>query len=362
MGQICQQCSKTNEDEKTTFLFSNEKETNYDTKLDPKMAKSKNKGFTFNEDFYENKLSQLIIIQKYIIQKHIRKMVKTILPKENEEIYNRFLKDFTTSTLTNTESQLKRFKYVPSNKPANKLYYCKILVNYSKNNFYSGQVDIRSLKNGNGFLLQSDGTKFIGNWENDSLEGFGRIIDINGDLYEGNFVNSKLNGIGKMVSLDREYSYLGNWIDHTRVGKGKEETNEYSYEGDFINNKKEGMGKQYFKILEENYEGEFTNDEITGQGNYTWSNNNTFTGKFIKGMMNGFGIYNWQDGSYYKGSYNNNLKEGYGEYKMHNGKIYKGPFVDGKPHGRGVLEFQGKTLEVEFNEGKIIKNSQKKKI
>ena len=57
--------------------------------------------------------------------------------------------------------------------------------------------------------------------------------------------------------------------------------------------------------------------------------------------------------------YLNNIKEGFGEYRFKNGKKYKGPYKNGKAHGIGVIIMKdGKTREVEFVNGKIVKKNE----
>ena len=241
------------------------------------------------------------------------------------------------------------------------LYYCKILINYIENSFFSGQVDTQLNKHGKGFLLKNDGSKYTGTWVNNKFEGQGTFIDSDGTLHEGEFKKNLLNGQGKKISFDNNYSYIGSWKENNKSGIGSEETSEYIYTGNFENNKKQGKGKFFLKILNENYEGEFTEDEITGNGTYLWSNKDIYTGELFESKMNGKGVYRWPDGSEYKGDYILNVKEGFGEYKMKDNKIYRGPFINGKPEGKGTLEINGKINDVEFVNGKLKKDDNKKK-
>ena len=68
------------------------------------------------------------------------------------------------------------------------------------------------------------------------------------------------------------------------------------------------------------------------------------------------GEYFWKSGEYYYGEYINGIKEGIGKFKYKNGKIYEGMFKNGKPNGRGKIKYNDKEIEVEFNNGKLIKN------
>lgn len=72
--------------------------------------------------------------------------------------------------------------------------------------------------------------------------------------------------------------------------------------------------------------------------------------------MHGKGIYKWPDGGEYLGEYINNIKEGFGKFKWPNGKEFEGYFHDGKPHGNGFMYVNTEKFEVEFSDGKLIKN------
>jgi hypothetical protein len=285
-------------------------------------------------------------------------LIKNILPKEIDNVYNQSMPKFTTSTLEKAEAALNPFVFRIGEVKREKLFFTKVLLKRGNNSIYSGFVNIRTKPHGQGFMIKEDGTKHIGNWENGEFTGFGRCISSKGDYYEGTFSNLKMHGSeGKFISADKDIFFCGDWENGLRQGKGREETSEYLYEGDFNNNKKEGTGKKYFKMLDETYKGDFKDDEQTGRGLYFCNNSDVFDGDFVKGKMHGTGVYKWHDGSEYKGQYIDNIKEGFGEYKMQNGKIYRGPFLAGQPHGKGTVEKDGKTTDVEFCEGKIIKKS-----
>jgi hypothetical protein len=343
-------------------MFSNEKATDFEQDHKAKSGKPKEKDIDLT--YYETRMEKVKKAQKCWIRQFTKFSVKNILQKETDAEYERVLREYTTETLEKTESVLSSFEFKSERRIGQKTFFAKILLRNHEmwgKALFSGNVDIKTKKHGDGFLITSDGNKFIGNWVEDCFSGFGRAIDNKGNLFEGNFLNYKLHGNGKMVSFEKDYCYVGNWVEGKREGKGREETNEYWYEGDFLENKKEGVGKHFFKFLDETYHGEFKDDEINGTGVYKCNNNDTFTGDFWKGKMHGKGIYKWHDGSEYKGDYVNNVKEGFGEYKMQNSKIYRGPFVDGKPHGKGSVESDGKVQDVEFHEGKIKKNPKNNK-
>lgn len=206
MGQRCP-CSNDKINDNLTTMFSNEAVTNYEQELKAKSKKSL-KVLSFDKAYYYRKLTYIRILQKYIIRRYYRNRVKKFLPHENSTLYKRLKSEYTTQILENTESELSSFVYRHNTKPKCMQFYCRILINYSDNYFYSGYVDINNKKNGKGFILKSDGSKFIGNWENDTLDGYGRIIDKQGNLYEGYFKQNKLNGVAKMVTFEQGFNLL----------------------------------------------------------------------------------------------------------------------------------------------------------
>ena len=100
------------------------------------------------------------------------------------------------------------------------------------------------------------------------------------------------------------------------------------------------------------YEGDFSKGEITGKGLYIWNNNQQYKGDFVKGIKHGKGKYKWPDGFEYEGEYNNGIREGLGTYKWKDGRVFKGRFRDGRPDGKGKLTYNGKTINIEYKNGK----------
>ena len=229
------------------------------------------------------------------------------------------------------------------------------LINNIKS-FYDGETDIINckIKNGYGILLQNNGEKKVGTWNNNIFEGWNYYIDNNGTLYIGFFVNGKLNGKGESYDLNGTI-YTGDFINNKPEGNGKETNNIFIYEGEFKNGKKEGKGKIFYKNNGDWYEGRFENDNFNGGGHYVWNKNGyEYFGNYKNGIIDGNGIFKYGDKAIYKGEFKNGLKEGKGELITKNNKII-GEFKNDLPHGKGYLEdnkgFKG---YVNFNEGKII--------
>ena len=222
---------------------------------------------------------------------------------------------------------------------------------------YRGQLDDNMLFNGKGKLYFNDGRKYEGIFEKGKLNGLGRYIDNEGNCYEGIFKNFELIGKCKIIQYDKnkndKITYLGEVKNLKREGKGEENCKDYYYKGEFHNDKKHGWG-----ILEFNdgqkYEGSFIENKIMGYGKYYWTNGHKYIGDLNDGKMEGKGLYIWSDGNEYEGEYKNNLKEGEGEFRWKNGNKYKGNFNNGVPNGKGIITVDGISINVIFEDGKLI--------
>jgi hypothetical protein len=315
-------------------------------------------------------------IKGYLFRKNY-KYYKKLQIDETEKIIERYHNLYNTSALIRAESNIKfQFtkngwkKFYDENTYVYYDYYKKFNDNkelllttkiniFREQAFYCGNINMKGVKHGFGYMVTKKGEKFQGQWIDGNFTGWGRYISSSGTVFEGLFVKGLLNGKGIRISLSGSY-YEGEFMNGLKNGEGKEETNEHIYTGQFMNDKKEGSGKLMYKYKTDTYEGEFTSDSITGYGFYRWANEDTYEGTFIKGKMHGRGIYKWLDGAEYHGSYTNNIKEGSGRFKWPDGKIFEGPFINGKPHGLGKLYSVNIIQEVEFNEGKRIRTLSEK--
>lgn len=280
--------------------------------------------------------------------------------KNEQENYNKnFSELFGDNNMFNFENAVF---HAPFEKKYGKTYFSKIKINpFLYKTVYKGYETLEGERQGYGTLIQDNGTKIEGYWNNGILDGWGRITDSEGTILEGYFINGKINGKGIKKTLDG-LVYIGEFFQGIREGTGNEETKYTLYEGQFHKDLKHGKGKLLFKELKEKYEGEFESDSINGYGTYTWNNGNTYQGTFVKGKMDGIGLFLWNDGSKYYGEYKNNIKEGKGKFTWPNGKSFEGTFKNGKQHGKGILKTTDKKckkdnfIEVEFCEGKLLTN------
>ena len=111
----------------------------------------------------------------------------------------------------------------------------------------------------------SDGDYYIGEWSNNTQDGFGYM-----QWYKG---NSKFS------------SYEGYWQNGIMHGNGNYKFfNGEEYRGMFINSKRSGYGAQFWPNGNL-YEGQWYDDEMHGQGTYTYANGNKDIGIWSMGQI-----------------------------------------------------------------------------
>ena len=367
MGQKCP-CMAKNTTEENTFYSEIKADKSLQNKKYDKLLKSKKKNSKTN---YQDEMTETYLLNNFpkkqigVIQRHLKMYyfkikVKQALIDHTEKIYEELMLKYTNSNLDKVEKNIVDYQIKPNNDTmaeSSFLLKTKILISRDEKSFYSGQLKVNLQKHGKGFLLNDEGSKFEGIWRDDKIV-FGRYIDREGNLFEGHFKDFKINGPGFLKTFSGT-TYIGNFIDNQKSGKGKEDNFEYIYEGDYKDNQKNGHGSQSFKMLGDYYIGDYLNEKINGNGVYSFKNGEKYSGPFKDGMMHGIGKYTWPDGSEYIGDYVNNIKNGYGLFKMNCGKIYDGPFENGRPNGKGKLtNGQGKCYRVLFIDGKLQKKKE----
>lgn len=218
---------------------------------------------------------------------------------------------------------------------------------------YKGEWNSNLKRNGYGILIHTDGSKFEGFWENDSIHGYGRYIYVNGDIFEGYWVKSKAEGNGSLVKLNGT-SYKGEWKEDLQEGLGEEIFEGGKYIGEFSKGMKCGKGKL---ILSNQtfYEGEFSNNAFNGQGEIKWSVGDIYKGEWLNSKMDGFGIFRWRDGRKYIGEYKEDKKDGFGVYYWSKNKYYSGFWKNGKRDGPAKLNKKDQTKYYLFKNDKIEK-------
>ena len=239
--------------------------------------------------------------------------------------------------------------------------------------------DIRKKRNNgkytNGKYIYDDGKYYIGEFQNNTPNGYGIKYNKNGNiLYEGSFINGKFEGNGKYIREDGTI-YIGQWKNGLCNGKGTMyyPNGNIKYEGDWVDNKYEGYGKQIWKNGEY-YIGQFKNGLSNGKGTEYYPNGNIiYEGDWFNGKSEGYGKFFWKDGYYYIGQFKNDKRngkgimyfpngdieyegdwvndkyEGNGKYFLEDGNCYIGHFRDGKMNGKGIMYYPNGKIMREGN-------------
>ena len=301
---------------------------------------------------YENKIKpELKEIENNIIKKNLFELSKTN-PNINIEKLNTSQSSFNSKEwkkyYNNNDSF---FNYDYGNTINNQCLINR--TNSNKIELYQGSINLKNEKQGFGILTTENKT-LTGFWRENNFTGWGKEKNKNGEIYEGKFINGKLNGKGFYKNKNGDY-YNGEYINGLKNGKGKEKNCEFEYEGDYKNNKLNGIGKIKFENKKCEYEGKFQNNNLNGYGVFKWENGAIYEGNLNNGIISGRGKYIYPDGEIYEGDYKRGIKQGFGKIKFTNGNIYEGPFNNGLPHGIGKFIKNGKSRNVEFNNGKFVK-------
>ena len=340
---------------------------------------NKDKAFTFSQKQsnlgIDSGIKIQTVVRAYLFRKKFfdKDGLKTQLVNDTKEIIKTKDNEFIADTLLETDKIIKKdlnddflLKLESKEKKNQKSDEYKLktncLITTNINNeqcLYKGELNMNGKFNGYGELYFKNGKKYEGKFEDGKLNGYGRLIDLFGIIcYEGIFKdNILLDGKGKIIKIEKNGDktiYEGDIKNMKKEGSGIEKNKEFTYLGNFSDDLKHGKGKIIYKDGD-SYEGDFLNGQLTGYGIYKWVDKNTYEGDFLNGQMHGKGKYKWVDGDEYEGQYINNIKEGLGEFRWKNGRKYKGPFKGNKPHGIGMLTLKnGETFEVEYANGKII--------
>jgi hypothetical protein len=213
---------------------------------------------------------------------------------------------------------------------------------------------------GPGEHIFPDGTKFIGTFKNDLLEGEG-VIKTPFYVYKGSVSQSKPLGIGVMTFKDGA-EYSGMFQNGNMNGKGTLNTQDYSLVGEFVEGKMSGKGEKHFKQIF-HYFGEFYDSMMHGEGALDFKFDE-FSG-FFKGFFKlnefyGYGelavegkigkievVSTWAGekingnaeirfpGMVFRGKISQNLPFYIGSIWLDDGGSYSGEWEHDKPHGKG---------------------------
>ena len=192
----------------------------------------------------------------------------------------------------------------------------------------------------------------LGTWRDDQFTGWGRESRRNGDILEGKFIDGRVTGKGILKNAKGNL-YVGDFVESRRHGYGELDTNRIHYKGGFLGDRLNGRGIIHFKVEGHDFDGDFKDNEINGNGVFRWTNGDVYDGQMTRGKMNGFGRYTYANGQIYEGNYVNGIKEGKGKLIYPNGFVYEGDFVGGRPRGNANITSGGKTIPVQYSDGRF---------
>ena len=192
----------------------------------------------------------------------------------------------------------------------------------------------------------------LGTWRDDQFTGWGRESRRNGDILEGKFIDGRVTGKGILKNAKGNL-YVGDFVESRRHGYGELDTNRIHYKGGFLGDRLNGRGIIHFKVEGHDFDGDFKDNEINGNGVFRWTNGDVYDGQMTRGKMNGFGRYTYANGQIYEGNYVNGIKEGKGKLIYPNGFVYEGDFVGGRPRGNANIISGGKTIPVQYSDGRF---------
>ena len=176
---------------------------------------------------------------------------------------------------------------------------------------YEGDINIKNERHGYGRLTTTKSV-FLGEWRNDRFTGWGRETRRSGKVLEGKYIDGVVEGKG-ILRNNKGNTYVGDFSNSKRHGKGILDTHKVHYEGEFKNDKLSGQGRIIFKNEGHVYEGQFENNEINGYGTFKWKNGDSYTGQMMNGKMHGNGVYRYNNGQVFEGTYANGIKQGKGK-------------------------------------------------
>ncbi|NXH93740.1 R10B2 protein, partial [Pachycephala philippinensis] len=235
-------------------------------------------------------------------------------------------------------------------------------------NTYKGMFS-EGLMNGRGTYTWADGVKYEGTFIKNVPMVDGVYTWSDGSVYEGSIKDGLRHGYGFFKSGTRPVSYLGDWRNGKRHGKGviyydKEHTSWYS--GEWVNNVREGEGFRRYKSGN-TYEGQWKKNLRHGHGKMVWvTANQEYSGQWECGMQHGFGTHTWflkrmHTSQYplrneYIGDFVKGARHGHGMFIYSSGAMYSGEWVCDKKHGEGeFVSTNGQVLRGEFRDDCLVK-------
>lgn len=106
--------------------------------------------------------------------------------------------------------------------------------------------------------LESNSVFFVGELKANAFQGLGKMHFRDGTQYFGSFNNNCLQSAKAIIRYGNGDKYKGGVQQNQKNGDGQYiYSNMDTYEGQFRGDRKEGMGKMQFVATQVTYEGEF---------------------------------------------------------------------------------------------------------
>ncbi|XP_078521278.1 radial spoke head 10 homolog B isoform X2 [Lissotriton helveticus] len=241
------------------------------------------------------------------------------------------------------------------------LYEGEGIAYFQGGNIYKGMF-AEGIMHGRGTYTWNDGVTYEGDFYLNVPMGHGVYTWPDGSKYEGEVKSGIRHGFGMYKCGTGPVSYVGQWSEGKRDGKGTiyySEDGTSWYEGNWVKNFKSGWGVRCYKSGNI-YEGQWKNNIRHGEGKMRWlTTNEEYTGTWVRGIQTGFGTHTWflkrVPGTQYPlrneyiGKFVNGARHGHGRFLYASGAIYDGEWVCNKKHGLGKFTFKnGRTYEGEF--------------
>mmetsp|Transcript_30355 Transcript_30355/g.93986 ORF Transcript_30355/g.93986 Transcript_30355/m.93986 type:complete len:263 (-) Transcript_30355:1161-1949(-) len=192
----------------------------------------------------------------------------------------------------------------------------------------------RGMRNGYGVRWWTSGNRYEGDWNDDHMEGEGKLICASGSVYTGNFHRNLKSGPGKEQwgnQLGVSYScgmnfthkgrgycrYDGNYQNGVFHGSGSYSCIDgRAYIGEWQNGERCGVGRMVLCPASERgnparrcigglnglyrpltYFGRWVDGQRTGQGRLEMMDGQVLEGQFARGLLEGYASVSFSDGS-----------------------------------------------------------------
>ena len=219
-----------------------------------------------------------------------------------------------------------------------------------------------SCENGKGTYIDTDGSKYVGEFKNGKFHGQGSYYSLDGGKYFGEYKNNEKDGLGTLITPfscigieivnNKGHTEVVNLLDYMRAFPTKsiplpnfEDFKSYDFfpttrreGGKFLEFPKNLYVNHVFKI-DCNSDEKISKIRKKGKesGIFSVFEDDKYVGKFVNGKRHGYGIYTTGDTSY-EGEWKEDMKHGMG-ILINRDKTMKfiGNFINNQQNGEGTL-------------------------